>query len=211
VDEINLASVLGEHRLLLPWKLEDDNAEIAICPSQRSAGVYVLDPERRAELAPRVAGDLNAAVGVDLVMFLDGDEAVVLSERGELRFASGGDWEDERGGRWSIDGATDALALNLEDGRVSSASYPDGLERVWSALHCPNGGDVLVSAGGGYEFTDWGGVAHVGGGSHGSLHRGDSLGVLLYAGTGPEAPPALWRIRDVAPMIRLHFSVDSGD
>jgi hypothetical protein len=211
VDEINLAQVLHGYELLLPWKPDADGAEIAICPSQRSGGVYVLDPERKHELAPRVAADLNAAAGVDLAMYLAGEEAVVLSERGELRFSSGGDWEDERGGRWSLDGDADALALKLEDGRVSSVSYPDALERVWSALHCPNSGDVLASTGGGYEFTDWGGVAHVGGGSHGSLHRGDSLGVLLYAGTGPKEPPPLWRIRDVTPMIRLHFSVNSAD
>ena len=94
---------------------------------------------------------------------------------------------------------------------MSSASYPDSLDRIWSALHCPNAGDVLVSAGGGYELTDWGGVAHVGGGSHGSLHRGDSLGVLLFAGTGPRKKdaPNEWRIRDVMPMCLDHFSVAS--
>ena len=69
----------------------------------------------------------------------------------------------------------------MSDGRVWSGSYPDALGRLWSALHCPRAGDVLLSAGGGYEFVDWGGVAHVGGGSHGSLHRGDSLGALSCA------------------------------
>ena len=59
--------------------------------------------------------------------------------------------------------------------------------------------------------TDWGGVAHVGGGSHGSLHRGDSLGVLLFCGTGPgkRESPAQWSIRDVTPMILRHFSLTS--
>ena len=46
-------------------------------------------------------------------------------------------------------------------------------------------GDVLLSAAPGYEFVDWGGADHLGGGSHGSLHRSDSLGVLLWSGTGP--------------------------
>jgi hypothetical protein len=111
-----------------------------------------------------------------------------------------------------MEGDLDVLGLKLDGGKVTSAAYPDALARVWSALGCPNSGDVLVSAGGGYEFTDWGGVAHVGGGSHGSLHRGDSLGVLLFAGTGPsrfEEPPAQWRIRDVMPMILDHFSLPS--
>src|SRR5436305_988759 len=161
-----------------------------------SAQLYVPDAERRADLVPRLARDLVQVDGVDLAMYRAGDEAVVAARRGELRFAPGDDHEDERGGRWSVAGATDVLSLRFEDGSVTSPSYPDPLARVWSALGCPNSGDVLISAGGGYEFTDWGGVAHVGGGSHGSLHRGDSLGVLLYAGTGPprsEQPPG-WRI-----------------
>src|SRR4051794_26935041 len=211
VDQVNLAQALGSYSLLLPEEPDDEGAEIAICPSQRSGQVYVLQPERRAELAPKIARELNEVEGVDVVMWREGDEAIVLSERGELRFTAGGELTDERGGTWSVEGGYETLALNVADGRVSSASYPDSLERVWSALSCPNSGDVLVSAGGGYEFTDWGGVAHVGGGSHGSLHRGDSLGVLLFAGTGPRKAdaPELWRIRDVTPMAMDHFSVAS--
>jgi hypothetical protein len=209
VDEINLAEALGAYKLLRPEAAADEDAEIAICPSQRSAQVYVLDPERVETLTPRIARDMRGVDGIDVVMHLEGDEAVIGSPRGELRFAPGSEWEDERGGRWDIDGSAEALALTLEEGRVTSASYPDALERIWSALACPHSGDVLASAGGGYEFTDWGGVAHVGGGSHGSLHRGDSLGVLLFAGTGPKEAPPLWRIRDVTPMVLEHFSVSS--
>ena len=43
---------------------------------------------------------------------------------------------------------------------------------------------MLLSAAPGYEFVDWGGSDHVGGGGHGSLHRSDSLGALLWCGTG---------------------------
>jgi predicted AlkP superfamily pyrophosphatase or phosphodiesterase len=211
VDEVNLASALDEWALLRPDAPDDETAQIAICPSQRSAQVYVLDPDSRAELAPKVARELSRVEGVDLAMYRAGDEAVVLNERGELRFGPGDGHEDERGGNWSFEGDPEVLALHTDDGRVTSPSYPDALARVWSALGCPYAGDVLVSAGGGYEFSDWGGVAHVGGGSHGSLHRGDSLGVLLFEGTGPrrDAAPPLWRIRYVTPMILEHFSITS--
>jgi hypothetical protein len=211
VDQVNLAQALESYSLLLPEEPDDEGAEIAICPSQRSGQVYVLQPERREELTSKIARELGEVEGIDIVMWREGDEAIVLSERGELRLVAGGELVDERGGTWSVEGELATLALNVEDGGVSSASYPDCLERIWSALACPNSGDVLVSAGGGYEFTDWGGVAHVGGGSHGSLHRGDSLGVLLFAGTGArkkDAPNA-WRIRDVMPMCLEHFSVAS--
>jgi hypothetical protein len=139
----------------------------------------------------------------------EGDEAVVRNDRGELRFAPGDEVTDLRGGRWRVDGDLEVLSLSL-DGVAASSSYPDALARGWSALRCPRSGDVLLSAGGGYEFSDWGGVAHVGGGSHGALHRGDSLGVLLFAGTGPEqATDRQWHIRDVVPMILEHFAVPS--
>ena len=209
VDEINLAQVLAGYDLLQPSAPGEVGADIAICPSQRSAQIYVLDPDRVDELVANVVRDLTPIDGVDVVMHMAGDEAVALSERGELRFRPGSQYTDERGGGWDLEGDPDTLLLALDDGRVSGSSYPDALSRIWCALNCPHSGDVLLSAGGGYEFTDWGGVAHVGGGSHGSLHRGDSLGVLLFAGTGPKEPPPLWRIRDVTPMVLDHFSVDS--
>jgi hypothetical protein len=49
----------------------------------------------------------------------------------------------------------------------------------------------------------------VGGGSHGSLHANDSLGSLLWCGTGPESADAReqWSLRDVVPMVCEHFGV----
>ena len=81
---------------------------------------------------------------------------------------------------------------------------------MWAALQCPTSGDVLLSAAPGYEFADWGGADHVGGGSHGSLHRSDSLGALIFAGVEPEEAPAQWSIRDVAGMVRSHFRLPSA-
>jgi hypothetical protein len=67
---------------------------------------------------------------------------------------------------------------------------------------------VLVSARPGFEFTDWGGSHHAGGGSHGSLHANDSLGGLIWCGTGPDASAReQWTLRDVVPMILEHFGV----
>ena len=66
--------------------------------------------------------------------------------------------------------------------RLLTPAYPDALARVWSALTCPTSGEVLLSAAPGYEFLDWGRQAHVGGGSHGSLHASDSLGALVLCG-----------------------------
>ena len=189
--------------------------EIAVCPSSRSAQIYVLDRERRVELVPRIERTALALEGVDLVMHLtdhpDG-EAAIRGRRGELRFMPGGTLCDLRGERWSVEGDLDLLNLSDRDGRIVSATYPDALGRVWSALRCRTSAEVLLSARPGYEFTDWGGDHHVGGGSHGSLHANDSLGALLWCGTGPDSADARaqWSLRDVVPMVREHFGVPAA-
>ena len=59
-----------------------------------------------------------------------------------------------------------------------------------------------------WEFPDWGGVDHVGAGSHGSLHRSDSLGALAFCGVEPPAARfgSAWSIADIAPMVIGHFA-----
>jgi hypothetical protein len=210
-DRVNLAGALPNWHVLTPADPDAHTAELAVSPAARSAMVYVLDPERRDQAVPRVVRDLRKVEGLDLIVHRSGEEAHVWSERGELRFAPGGDLEDERGGRWSVEGDLDALDLSIEDGRVSSRIYPDPLSRLFRSLTCPNSGDVLISAVPGYEFTDWGGTDHVGGGSHGSLHRGDSLGVLIFAGTGTTLDvQRQWSIEDVTPMVLDHFQAASS-
>ncbi len=82
--------------------------------------------------------------------------------------------------------------------------YPDGGTRAWAAAHNQNAGDVLVSAAPGVEFADLAGRHHAGGGSHGSLRRGDSEVPMLTIGldTAPES------IVDVAPAVLEHFGVE---
>ena len=211
-ERIRLDRAFADFVVATPTAGGGEDAEVALSPAQRSAMVYALDPERREELVARSIDAIGELEGVDLVLSLNGEnreEAVVRSSRGELRFAPGGELEDERGLRWSIEGDGAVLDLRTDGGRVTSSEYPDALARIWSALECPTAGDVLLSAAPGYEFVDWGGADHVGGGSHGSLHRSDSLGALMWCGTGPESRAARdqWSLLDVAPMVRQHFGV----
>jgi predicted AlkP superfamily pyrophosphatase or phosphodiesterase len=81
--------------------------------------------------------------------------------------------------------------------------YPDGGVRAWSALHNPHAGDVIVSAAPGVEFADLAGRHHAGGGSHGSLRRGDSEVPMLTIGF--DAVPQ--SIVDVTPSVLRHFGV----
>jgi hypothetical protein len=111
-----------------------------------------------------------------------------------------------------VEGKLEALDAEIPDGVIASRAYPDALRRMWAALHCPGAGDVLVSAQREYEFVDWGGSDHVGGGSHGSLRRGDSLAALAFLNCGPDAHGVpeggrQWSITDVADIVLDHFGV----
>ena len=192
-----------------------DGAHIAVCPSQRGAMVYALHEAERDAMRASVVTRALALDGVDLVIWLERDahdaprEAVIARpDCGELRFApegAGGNVKDVRGLKWSIEGELAALEAHVKEGLFLAPDYPDALARVWSSLICPTSGEVLLSAAPGYEFLDWGGAAHVGGGSHGSLHASDSLGALVLCGVEPAEEHAQWAIRDVASLVRAAF------
>ncbi len=209
-----------------------ERARLAVCPSQRAAMVYMLDEQdaereravrKRAELVCRTL-DLE---GVELAMWMVSDadgtpvegviargDGTVTTRKGtgagatrELRFRPGGDVVDARGRSWSVDGDLSVLGAAIHDDRFVAPDYPDVLDRVWSALACSSSGDLLLSAAPGFEFADWGGQAHIGGGSHGSLRAEDSLGALIVCGVETDSAPEQWAIRDVAGLVTSHFGV----
>jgi Type I phosphodiesterase / nucleotide pyrophosphatase len=220
--KISLQEELAELDVMRPGRFTGpgggEEARIAVCPSQRAAMVYALHEEERDALRALAARRALALDGVDLVMWLERDshdeprEGVICSRaHGELRFAPGSFVTDARGASWDVEGALSAIAAHVHDGRLLSPDYPDALGRAWSALTCPRSGEVLLSAAPGIEFSDWGGQAHVGGGSHGSLHASDSLGALVLCGLHPPEPePAQWAIRDVAALALAHFGQQHG-
>lgn len=214
-------------------------AQLAVSPTGRAAHVYLLTGEEEAADARSVRETLRTIEGIDLVCYLEdrrgrpmlranpgppGANAVAVIESGESRIhfrpevqrAAGAEGPkrvahvtDLCGGRWQIEGELGVIEASVEGGRLRSETYPDPLARVWSALSAPHAGDFIVSLQPGFEALDWGGVSHAGGGSHGSLHAGDSLGPLLFVGCGPAAASEReqWTLSDVAPAVRQHFGL----
>jgi predicted AlkP superfamily pyrophosphatase or phosphodiesterase len=225
-----LAELLAaEWSVLQPSEERPELAQLAVSPTGRAAHVYLLAGEAEPAVAVEVAARLSVIEGIDLVCRLEGEDGEPLwreapglpdpggwaaVERGDavLRFRPGGKVGDLRGGSWEVDGDLAALAASIDDGRLSSETYPDPLARIWAALAAPHAGDFVVSLAPGFEAVDWGGVSHAGGGSHGALHAGDSLGPLLFVGCGPEAADEKeqWTLRDVAPIVCEHFGLEQG-
>ena len=196
-------------RVLRPDDLDAATATVALCPGQRSAMVYALDPVDRAEVIADVAQAALEDPGVEHALWAQDGEAVISGRAGRLRFSPGDGVADRRGRRWRLEGELEVLSLQAQDGVLVGDEYPDALGRAWSALQCRNAGDVILAAAPGHEFVDWGGADHLGGGSHGSLHREDSLCPLLWCGCGPPRRDfhEQWTLRDVEPMVRSHFGL----
>ena len=156
---------------------------VLVTASNRAGMLYRL-PDCKLDargLAERLDGEESA----ETVLFSEEGEAVARREGEELRFAPAE-------GGWRTSGDEDLL------------DYPDGFVRAWAALRNPNAGDVIVSAAPGVEFADLAGRHHVGGGSHGSLRRGDSEMPVLTLGIAPE----IRSIVDIAPAVLEHFGAE---
>jgi hypothetical protein len=167
-------------------RLQDPFADLSdtlVTASNRAGMVYRLTGCKldTRELAQRLDSDEAA----ETVLFLEGDEAVARRDGEELRF-------ERQAGGWRTSGDEGLLG------------YPDGLTRAWAALQNPNAGEVLVSATPGFEFADLAGRHHSGGGSHGSLRRGDSEVPMLTIGLEPQPES----IVEIAPAILQHFDVE---
>jgi hypothetical protein len=186
------------------WKPKDD---IMICPNMRAAQIYVQHP--RAEVIERIASAVLVDPNVDQVVWrsrLTGGTTgyTVMTTRGRLTFArdaASGDATDDFGGRWTWAGDAAAVGLEQDSRALRFAEYPNAFERIAGVLDLNESGEMWVTAKAGREFEVPGGRAHVGGGSHGSLHTLDSLSpVIVAGGASPKRLPAVMRSLDIAPL-----------
>ncbi|MFN2612530.1 MAG: alkaline phosphatase family protein [Solirubrobacterales bacterium] len=227
-DALPLADELGRRwRVLQPDDEHPEDAEIAVSPTSRAGAVYILGDHRDfAGRHAKLRDHTRELAGVDLIAWMAGpggepvdragpaglpvgSEAVVERGGRELRFRPGPGFRDRRGNRWLLSGELETIDAERSPRRVDSHSYPDAFARLWSALSAPTAGDLLISAAEGYECVDWGGTTHIGGGSHGSLHRDDSLAPMILCGCGPRRPGRRdqWALRDQAAVILGHFGL----
>lgn len=211
-DSVDLIEILRGHE----WKVLEPrrgrrrtDAEIAVSPAARAGNIYVLDRATRGTEISLLVHDLRKEPLIDQVLWLEDGEAHVVMGDAELTFKPGAQYTDRRGLSWDLDGDLTALGLAVEGNEIHSDVYPDALGRAWSGLNCPGSGDVMVTPVIGFEFLDWGGVSHAGGGTHGSLHREDSAAQLIVTGTGEQRKDQrAWSIADVNSLVLEHFSVE---
>lgn len=190
---IDLDGVLGGFQAATPGKGWQSGDRLMICPNLRAAQIYMRPGEKSA--IGSVVDTLVGCPQIDQVIWREGQGDgigrfhVATAGRGRLEFESATRGReavaDEWGNRWSWRGELAAVDGRLEEGRgeegcVVFGDYPNAFERISQAF-CDVSGDVWVTAKLGREFSV-GSTKINPKGSHGSLHRLDSISPLLTAG-----------------------------
>lgn len=182
VDLDQLLSGFVLHRL---HKGDVQGDEVVLCNNERMAYLYPL----RDNLLLPVVEVLAAESRIDLVAWKDGPWVNVLNRHQLLSFCRGGSVADLYGNTWTLKGEWEVLDLRLNArGSIAFGSYPDALSRLYGALFSQDVPLIVITAAPGYEFVSEHMPTHLGGGSHGSLHKQDSLVPLLIAGSSRTFP-----------------------
>ncbi|MBD8067884.1 alkaline phosphatase family protein [Bacillus sp. PS06] len=183
---IDLRELLQEyqvHKITEPIQTHD---QIVLGLNERMTFIYLLDDQITTE---EINKKLLKDERIDHLAWKEGELVHVQSVNhdGKLSFKPEGPFIDQYEQTWTIEGNTSILDLSItEDQFLSYDDYPDGLARLYSAFHSHSGRYIVADAKPGYEFIGEGSPRHVGGGSHGSLHKQDTFFPMIVVGTNQE-------------------------
>jgi predicted AlkP superfamily pyrophosphatase or phosphodiesterase len=192
---VDLRKVLNEYKIVKLRKGITSKDQIVLCVNERMAFIYSLDTSQLA--LEKIAETVQKDSRIDLIGWKAGEDVHVISgeQDGKLIFHPGGEYIDEYGQTWSLDGKTEILDLEIKDKKISFGKFPDGLARFYSSFFSHKGDYLVITAKPGYELIGEGSPTHVGGASHGALHKEDSFVPMIVTGT--DTSPKYLRIKDV--------------
>ncbi|UVI29573.1 alkaline phosphatase family protein [Paenibacillus spongiae] len=200
---VDLPKLLQNYEVLRTGETVTEQTDIVLAVNETMSYVYKLHTEDRFEA---IADVLKTEPRLDLIAWKEGEwvKVVQAGTSKELKFSAAGPIKDRYRQSWTVEGDHQVLDLRVDTAahRVDYDRYPDGLRRLWGALHSHKSDYLVVTVKPGYEMTDLSSPNHKGGGGHGSLERTESLVPLLIAGT--DRQPAYLRLKDLQPyLIRL--------
>lgn len=197
---IDLETVLNDfHSAPLGESVRD--GEVAFGVNQRMA--YIYDVQNN-DLLYSMAMKLMEDSRIDIMAWLEKDWVKVMSpdHEGELCFKEGGEWRDQYGKNWTLEGNTDILDLKQSDDDyqvVDFHDYPDVLNHLETALKSHATPKIIAAAKPGHSFRAEGIATNEGGGDHGGLHKNDLLTAMITTGTDKQ--PDFSRIADLKKFV----------
>jgi hypothetical protein len=205
---ILLDDVLREYSIVPAGENWGDGDQLLICPNMRAAQIYLRHGywDQREAIIQDLLGDER----IDQVIWREAQTTgechffVQTARHGKLEFwiGEGGQTAvDAYGNPWSWKGALASVGGQIgEQSVIEFEDYPNALERIAATFSDSESGDIWVTSHLGYEFRLDAMSVHRRG-SHGSLHKQDSLSPLILAGV-PESlcPRQTPRSVDVVPL-----------
>lgn len=205
---IDLDLKLRGFKRLKSTEQADETKDIAICPNERMAFIYIL--RNKLQILPEVVGILSQDERNDQIAWRARKNGYCVIQGGtekKLTFSRRGPYKDVYGQTWRFEGDLSVVDAQITaENTIEFGNYPDAFSRLISALEGRKGSRVVVSAKSGYEYFGEGAPIHPGGGSHGSLEFEDSTVPMIIAGAAPELEHP--RIIDLFSMILELFKVD---
>ena len=194
---IKLTSFFNDYNVLKPDEAVTDNTQIVLAVNETMAYVYSLQIDKLTELANLLKADPR----VDIISWKENAwiNVIQADTNKKLRFQAKGKLQDYYQQKWTVVGDIDILDLNIDQKSIEYGKYPDGLQRLTSALHSHPGNYLVVTAKSGYEFSGNSSPTHTGGGGHGSLDEEVSLVPLIIIGS--DQKPQYLRIVDLKSFI----------
>ncbi len=180
---IDLREALSNYNILKLNEPVRNNDELVITANERMAYIYKISEDfSLQDIASRLLADERIA----WIAWKENNMIQVKSwdKDGVFQFKPEGAFKDAYNQTWSIKGNSSILDLTIKNNnQIKYGDYPDGLARLYGALHSQKGEFLIVDAKPGYEFIGESSPEHTGGGAHGSMHKNDSLTPIIVTGT----------------------------
>lgn len=183
---IDLDQRLTEYKVLALGEKVQKHHQVVVCNNERMAYIYPLLSEMQEELIDCLKKESR----IDLLAWKEGEGVIVMeggSERSML-FSKNGPYIDAYGASWSLEGDLSVLDIGIQEHNIEYDDYPDALARLYGVLFSQDCPMIVITARPRYEFKTKYFPTHNDGGSHGSLHKWDSVIPLFVAGNTKNNP-----------------------
>lgn len=183
---IDLDQLLQHFSIAKVGKKVREQDDLILANNERMVYIYPFKENKQKEIIKALLTEER----IDFIAWKEGKYAVVKNHRGlSMRFSKGGDFVDEYGEKWNIKGDFHLLDVKKDNKKLSFHEYPDALSRLYGAIFSQEIFAIVATAKPSYEFKSKTFPMHLGGGSHGSLHRIDSVVPLLVSGATVDPHP----------------------
>ncbi|MFC7684885.1 alkaline phosphatase family protein [Ureibacillus sp. GCM10028918] len=181
------------------WSGENPEGQLAIAINERMA--YINLNDEKIEMN-EIIDQLKEDKRIGFIAWKDKNFNYVISPEKEnvLSFSKTGQYKDSFNQSWNLEGDFSILDFSISQDRlIQYGNYPDGLSRLYGALHSHEGRYIIVDAKPSHEFIEEHSHDHAGGGAHGSLHEVDSIVPLIVSES--DTKPKYNRLVDIKEWI----------